>query len=84
MTELIIGLVVTFIFLFIIGTVNGVIWSKRPYACPNCGYIFTMKWYSLIFKTRPMVNFGDEELKLRCPSCRKIDFCKHTTQGEVR
>lgn len=79
---------VTFMKIFILATIivlanlviGGIINSKEPYACPNCGHIFKKKWYNLMFKPGPMVRDGSGELRLKCPSCNKVDFCLHTNQ----
>lgn len=65
---------------FSVLAIGGIYNSKDPYSCPNCGYIFTKKWYSLMFKSGPMVKDCNGELKLRCPLCKKIDFCQHTKE----
>lgn len=60
--------------------IGGLINSKRPYACPNCGHIFTRKWYNLVFKFGPIVKEGNGELRLKCPKCAKTDFCIHSNR----
>lgn len=66
--------------LILVLAIGGVINSKEPYACPNCGHLFTKKWYSLMFKSGPIVKDGSGELRLKCPSCKKTDFCLHANQ----
>lgn len=61
---------------------NSIILSRKSYACPSCGHVFRMKWYQLMFKMSGMAKYGDSELRLKCPSCGKTDFCKHTHIGE--
>ena len=74
--------IVILVVLFPILTIGAVMNSKKPYVCPNCGHRFTKKWYRLIFKSGPMVRVGNGELRLRCPSCKKTDFCLHTNEIE--
>ncbi len=62
--------------------INSIILSKKSYACPSCGHVFRMKWYELMFKMSGMAKYGDSELRLKCPSCGKTNFCKHTHAGE--
>jgi len=70
--------IVCIVFIFIILAIEGVVNSRKPYACPNCGHIFTKKWYALMFKSSPPVKDGSGELRLKCPACKKVDFCVHT------
>lgn len=75
------ALVITLIsvaILMIVLIIGAVINSLEPYACPNCGHIFNKRWYSLIFRFGPPVKDGGGELRLKCPSCKKVDFCVHT------
>lgn len=74
----IILIIAIFIFLTITLVIGGIINSKEPYACPNCGHVFTKRWYNLMLKSGPMVRSGNGELRLKCPSCKKVDFCLHT------
>jgi uncharacterized C2H2 Zn-finger protein len=80
MLEFVVILLVTFVIMIIVSAIGGVINSKEPYACPNCGHIFGKKWYGLMFKAGPMARFAGGELRLRCPSCKKVDLCQHTTR----
>jgi|GEM_PF-2497518 len=73
--------ILSLIFLLVVLAISGMINSKKPYACPNCGHIFSKKWYSLMFKPAPTVKYGNGELKLKCPSCKKTDFCLHTNRA---
>ena len=78
MQFVVITIIATVVVLFVVLAVGGVINSKEQYSCSNCGYVFTQKWYSLMWKSGPMVKDGNGELRLKCPSCKKVDFCQHT------
>lgn len=74
--------IIGLVFLLLVLAIGGVINSKEPYACPNCGYLFVKKWYSLMFKSGPIVKDGSGELRLKCPTCKKTDFCLHTKRNK--
>ena len=49
--------------------------SKKPFVCPNCGYVFYVKWYQLFpSKGSAVHTFG--KAKMKCPGCQKTDFCR--------
>jgi len=75
--EAIVISIISFAVLILTLVIGGVLNSKEPYACPNCGHIFRKKWYSLMFKPGPIIRDGSGVLRLKCPSCKKTDFCTH-------
>jgi len=48
--------------------------AEKPFACPNCGNHFHVKWYRLIFREYSV--YTSNSAKLKCPGCGKVDFCR--------
>ena len=63
--------------------VNGVIFSKRTFACLNCGHNFNPKWYLLAwrpwrsrrrYRAYKELSTGQcEKVNLKCPECKFRD-----------
>ena len=49
--------------------------TSKPFVCPNCGQIFYVKWYQLLFfKAIPIYLY--QSAKLKCPGCGIRDMCR--------
>ena len=48
-------------------------YAEKPFACPNCGHIFYVKWYNLILKET--VILMRDKAPLKCPKCKMRDMC---------
>lgn len=68
--------VVSVIIILIVLIIRACANSTKVYACPNCGNIFTKRWYQLIFCSA--FNNMTDELRLKCPSCKSINMCGET------
>ena len=71
------------IFLFLYSIISGIIFSKRIFACLNCGYNFNPKWYLLAvcpwrsrrrYRVYKELSTGEcEKVNLKCPECKAND-----------
>ena len=50
--------------------VGGIIISKKKYVCPNCGYVFSPKFYKAAYS----VHLNDDRV-FKCPHCKKRGLC---------
>lgn len=42
---------------------------SKPFVCPNCGHRFHTK-------KKIAIAVGEDKAYLKCPACKKRDFCK--------
>lgn len=47
--------------------------ASDPFACPNCGHVFYVKWFKLYFTWGTALMYG--KAKLKCPRCKQKDMC---------
>ena len=43
--------------------------SSKPFVCPNCGHRFHPK-------KRIVIAVGEDKAYIKCPACKKRDFCQ--------
>lgn len=49
---------------------------ETPFICPNCGHIFTLKWYQVWYKFPSFYHLNG--LKHKCPKCKQTEICHHS------
>ncbi len=47
--------------------------ENLDFVCPNCNYVFQVKWYNCIYGKYTYYTYG--KMNLRCPSCKIKDMC---------
>jgi len=47
--------------------------AEDPFVCPNCGYIFYVKWHKLYFTWGTIMT--SNKARLKCPKCKQKDMC---------
>ena len=56
-------------------------YAEKPFVCPNCGEIFSVRWQNLWwYRNYTLIMNG--KAKLKCPKCKVSDMCRWT--GEER
>ena len=50
----------------------------EPFACPNCGHLFTIKMHQVWYKLPSFYVL--KGFRVKCPNCKKKDVCSHPHQ----
>ena len=48
--------------------------SEKPFVCPNCGHVFSVKFFQMPFLLHSYVL--SETILVKCPKCKTRDHCK--------